>query len=191
MVWSAAKFKRLVHTHYSLFSWQPTCDHRTGRKNPHRLQQTSRLWTFPVSIAHFPRKEYPQPCAASPCAQQKTTCKRWSFKLDSGNVLLSRGLCPSTISAEKLNVRVRNGYGWILFAVVTRNVYRYRICPCSLITAYAHVKPVLPGEALDRLVLVSSMHCCTSTPNLSTRSSLWGLTDLKSWEISSRRRLRA
>ena len=33
-----------------------------------------------------------------------------------------------------------------------------------------------PGQALDRLVAVSSMHCCTSTPALSTLCSSRGLT---------------
>ena len=32
------------------------------------------------------------------------------------------------------------------------------------------------GQALDRLVSVSSMHYCTSTPDLSTMWSTWGLT---------------
>jgi len=30
-------------------------------------------------------------------------------------------------------------------------------------------------KSLDRLVLVSWMHCCTYTPNLSTMWSSWGL----------------
>ena len=41
------------------------------------------------------------------------------------------------------------------------------------------------GQTLDRLVLVSSMHYCTSTPSLSTSSSSRGLTSLKEWDISS------
>ena len=36
----------------------------------------------------------------------------------------------------------------------------------------------LSGHALDRLVIVSSMHCCTSTSILSTSSSSRGLTGL-------------
>ena len=39
-------------------------------------------------------------------------------------------------------------------------------------------------QALDRLVPVSSMHCCTSTPGLSTSSSLRGLTSSE-WEVLS------
>ena len=42
-----------------------------------------------------------------------------------------------------------------------------------------------PGQTLDRLVLVSSMHYCTSTPSLSTSSSSRGLTSFKEWDISS------
>ena len=36
--------------------------------------------------------------------------------------------------------------------------------------------PKPSGQALDRLVPVSSMHCCTSTSDLSTSSSSRGLT---------------
>ena len=36
--------------------------------------------------------------------------------------------------------------------------------------------PKPSGQALDRLVSVSSMHCCTSTSDLSTSSSSRGLT---------------
>ena len=40
--------------------------------------------------------------------------------------------------------------------------------------------PDLPsGHALDRLVTVSSMHCCTSTSALSTSSSSRGLTSFR------------
>ena len=38
------------------------------------------------------------------------------------------------------------------------------------------VFPKPSGQALDRLVSVSSMHCCTSTSDLSTSSSSRGLT---------------
>ena len=40
------------------------------------------------------------------------------------------------------------------------------------------------GQALDRLVTVSSTHCCASTPALSTSSSSRGLTSFE-WDISS------
>ena len=40
------------------------------------------------------------------------------------------------------------------------------------------IPPLSSGQALDRLVLLSSMHCCTSTRSLSTLSSSRGLTTL-------------
>ena len=57
---------------------------------------------------------------------------------------------------------------------------------------YRLVLPTLPflprfhtfGQDLDRLVAVSSIHCCTSTPALSTSSSSRGLTSFE-WDISS------
>ena len=47
------------------------------------------------------------------------------------------------------------------------------------------------GQALVRLVTVSSIHYCTSTPVLSTSSSSRGLTSSREWEISSWRGLHA
>ena len=44
--------------------------------------------------------------------------------------------------------------------------------------------PRLVGQALTRLVTVSSMHCCTSTSALSTSSSSRGFTSFE-WDISS------
>ena len=41
---------------------------------------------------------------------------------NSGNVLLSQGVTPSTISAEELDFRVRDGNGYILFAIATGNL---------------------------------------------------------------------
>ena len=49
---------------------------------------------------------------------------------------------------------------------------------------------LLLDQALDLLVSVSSMHYCTSTPDLSTSSSLRGLTSFE-WEVLSWRRLHA
>ena len=43
----------------------------------------------------------------------------------------------------------------------------------------------LPGQTLDRLVTVSSIHYCTSTSALSTSSSSRGLTSFIEWDISS------
>ena len=44
--------------------------------------------------------------------------------------------------------------------------------------------PAILGQALTRLVTVSSMHCCTSTSALSTSSSSRGFTSFE-WDISS------
>ena len=40
----------------------------------------------------------------------------------SGSVLLSHNLICSTIAAERLNFRVRNGNGWIPLAIATEKV---------------------------------------------------------------------
>ena len=55
------------------------------------------------------------------------------------------------------------------------------VLTCTFKTAYKKSLHPLPihhhsGHALDRLVAVSSMHCCTSTSALSTSSSSRGLT---------------
>ncbi len=50
--------------------------------------------------------------------------------------------------------------------------------------------PRFPDLALDRLVTVSSMHCCTSTSALSTSSSSRGLTSFE-WEFLSQGGLHA
>ena len=52
-------------------------------------------------------------------------------------------------------------------------------CPFHGLTAFS-----LFGQALDRLVTVSSIHYCTSTSALSTSSSSRGLTSFE-WDISS------
>ena len=50
---------------------------------------------------------------------------------------LPGGLPPSTISAEELNFRVRNGNGWILFAIITG----YFLPDCQLNNAKNLVSP--------------------------------------------------
>ena len=47
------------------------------------------------------------------------------------------------------------------------------------------LRSTVPGQTLDRLVTVSSIHYCTSTSALSTSSSSRGLTNLTLWDISS------
>ena len=46
-------------------------------------------------------------------------------------------------------------------------------------------KPSFSDQALDRLVSPSSIHCCTSTDDLSTLSSSRGLTCSWQWQFSS------
>ena len=48
--------------------------------------------------------------------------------------------------------------------------------PLLLFTVHASLFPSLQDQALDRLVSSSSIHCCTSTDDLSTLSSSRGLT---------------
>ena len=96
-----------------------------------------------------------------------------------GSDLLSQGLSHSTIGAEEFNGRVRDGIGFKLLARTTRpakdkdtkQAERYR----RSLRSHAHdalwtlkmraIKPI------ERLVPVSYMHYCTSTPGLSTWSS--------------------
>ena len=68
---------------------------------------------------------------------------------------------------------------------------RSRSAPSNDQTTKIHAAPPglafikYSGQAFDLLVAVSSMHCCTSTPALSTSSSSRGLTasagDISSW----------
>ena len=44
-----------------------------------------------------------------------------------GNVLLFRVLRQSTISAERLDYRVRNGIGYNTFAIITRRAFSTKI----------------------------------------------------------------
>ena len=62
---------------------------------------------------------------------------------------------------------------------------RFRLHSASPHLSSSSLQVKSPGQTLDRLVLVSSMHYCTSTPSLSTSSSSRGLTSLKEWDISS------
>ena len=55
----------------------------------------------------------------------------------------------------------------------------------QIIHIFHPVHLFLPGYALDRLVTVSSMHCCTSTSVLSTSSSSRGLTNFSLRDILS------
>ena len=102
---------------------------------------------------------------------------------------------PSTISVLRLNFCVRDGNRWIPQAIVTGNMGFSRSPFRTLKTAQVRfhfalsdhdAAPLLAltfflkssslDQALDRLVSPSSIHCCTSTDDLSTLSSSRGLT---------------
>ena len=105
----------------------------------------------------------------------------------------------STIGAEGFHCRVRDGNGWVTFAIVTGIgcplgygrflAYWVSFAPplsrrrrpesSSVIARSIVVKPH------GQLVQVSSTHCCASTPCLSTSSSSTGLQGLSPREISS------
>lgn len=73
-------------------------------------------------------------------------------------------------------------FGTIYFPIAPFHIYlqnRIReILPSETPTPSLFLPSSLSGHALDRLVIVSSMHCCTSTSILSTSSSSRGLTGL-------------
>ena len=46
---------------------------------------------------------------------------------NAGNVLLFHVLRQSTIGAERLDFRVRNGIGYYTFAIITRQIYLLKI----------------------------------------------------------------
>jgi hypothetical protein len=111
-----------------------------------------------------------------------------------GSDLLSQGLSHSTIGAEEFNGRVRDGIGFKLLARTTRpakdkeyeassNAKRSSAVPGldsgthaqDSRRSYAHDAPwtlkMRAIKPIERLVPVSCMHYCTSTPGLSTWSS--------------------
>ena len=102
------------------------------------------------------------------------TCKEEFLVLGRpGSDLLSQGLSHSTIGAEEFNGRVRDGIGFMLLARTTRPAKDKDTK--QAVNHHAHealwtlkmraIKPI------ERLVPVSYMHYCTSTPGLSTWSS--------------------
>ena len=102
-----------------------------------------------------------------------------------------RGLCPdrqqsilpgrfqpSTFDAWELNCCVRDGNRWFLSAIITGS--RVLPNPQNFTEETTHFQLTLArNQALDLLVPVRSIHCCTYTPGLSTLSSARGLTDLR------------
>ncbi len=98
---------------------------------------------------------------------------------------------PSIIGVYRLNYCVRYGNRWYPIAIITRSFQRYSLKTkqkfyycilCILVIFYLSRHACMSGfflsQALDLLVPVSYIHCCTSTPGLSTLSSTRGLTRL-------------
>ena len=101
-----------------------------------------------------------------------------------GSVLLLHGECQTTIGAGAFHFRVRDGIGWDHTAMAARESVRCaQTCASSAwgrdVTVSCSVGASMfrrGGEASwgymvkphGSLVRVSSMHCCTSTPRLST-----------------------
>ena len=83
-------------------------------------------------------------------------------------------LPPSIVDVKELNFRVRDGYGWGLFAIATE----FRVIPSKLNNASSFsmtdsLSFILTfrltfGQALGLLVSFSLMHYCTYTFDLST-----------------------
>ena len=86
------------------------------------------------------------------------------FIKNPGNDLLFHALRQSTIGANSFHLRVRNGIGCLSIAMVTRKPLVQNFSLYDIV-----IKPI------ELLVLVSFMHYCTSTSNLST---WWSSTTL-------------
>jgi hypothetical protein len=79
---------------------------------------------------------------------------------------LPGGLPPSTIGAEELDDRVRNGNGYDLFAMATETMLSIVDDPQGLQSEHEHIEG--SNQALGRLVPVSYTHYCDYTSGLST-----------------------
>ena len=111
-----------------------------------------------------------------------------------GSDLLSQGLSHSTIGAEEFNGRVRDGIGFKLLARTTRPAKDKDTKQARMRSVRAQSSGLTRGptpknqakvsahdalwtlkmraiKPIERLVPVSCMHYCTSTPGLSTWSS--------------------
>ncbi len=81
----------------------------------------------------------------------------------------------STIGAEGLSFRVRNGTGRFPFAIAAETLWRYQSFPT--VSREPHSERVAKkyvSQVLGLLVPVSSVRHRTSTSGLSTQSSSWG-----------------
>ena len=128
---------------------------------------------------------------------KKTAVFRRGFLFEApGSVLLLHGECQTTIGAGAFHFRVRDGIGWDHTAMAARESVRCARSRASSawgrdVTVSCSVRSLdmrRGGEASwgymvkphGSLVRVSSMHCCTSTPRLSTRWSTWVLQGARS-----------
>ena len=106
-------------------------------------------------------------------------------KVNSGGDLLSHPILGSTIGAEELNFRVRNGNGCDLFAIATGNHVPVKINKYGFllyILCYGKCKRDMVKPHVQ-LVSVSSDCCQPYTSDLSTSCSLRGLQGLTPREI--------
>ena len=89
---------------------------------------------------------------------------------------LPRGPPRSTIGAEGLNFRVRNGTGCFPFAMATETLWRCQVFPTAPREPHSGREQHIRVEAkpLGLLVPVSYTRCRASTSGLSTQSSSWG-----------------
>ncbi len=97
---------------------------------------------------------------------------------------LPRSLPRSTIGAEGLSFRVRDGTGRFPFAMIAETLWR---CGHLTIPREPHSgrETRIMWQVLGLLVPVSYMRCRTSTSGLSTRWSTRGPYSIKGWETSS------
>src|SRR5579862_3289110 len=84
----------------------------------------------------------------------------------------------STIGAEGLNFRVRNGTGCFPFAMATETLWRCVTDRISGTAQWTQTKYEVEAKPLGLLVPVSYTRCRASTSGLSTQSSTGGLTGL-------------
>ncbi len=118
-----------------------------------------------------------------PLAERKESRSQWGSAFSGGDVrrcpALPRGLPRSTIGAEGLNFRVRDGTGCFPLAVAAATLLKYRpgSRPYSgnrIVNASTAWCLCGVSQALGLLVPVSCTPCGASTSGLSTQSSGWG-----------------
>ena len=110
-----------------------------------------------------------------------------SFKYARRRPTLPRGPPRSTIGAEGLNFRVRNGTGCFPFAMAAETLWSYQSNLFGQRVTGWFYRPHLGNRIVDAkqdkkyeakplglLVPVSSTRCRASTSGLSTQSSSWG-----------------